>query len=156
TRARAASRSSVPFLLGQTSSRRGFSGCSSIFMLCPWRPGVPARLDGRDARPPSTKLYRWHVEQLVMSVTVRNLYFFTRSVTREIWSVYSLPSNSTGLLLDGCSERILKTWSRGRRFFSGARWHSRHHSICSEAWLYISGMRSTGPWQVLQPTPLLI
>ena len=27
-----------------------------------------------------------------MSVTVRKLYFFTRSVPRESWSVYSLPS----------------------------------------------------------------
>src|SRR5713226_459461 len=26
--------------------------------------------------------YRWHVEQLVMSVTVRNLYFLTSSVPR--------------------------------------------------------------------------
>ena len=51
----------------------------------------------------SIQPYRWHVEQLVMSVTVRNLYFFTRSVPREIWSVYSLPSNSTGLPLVGCS-----------------------------------------------------
>ena len=31
-RARAASRSSVPFLLGQTSSRRGLVFCSSIFI----------------------------------------------------------------------------------------------------------------------------
>ena len=33
--------------------------------------------------PMSRARYRWHVEQLVMSVTVRNLYFFTKSVPRE-------------------------------------------------------------------------
>jgi len=31
--------------------------------------------------------YRWHVLQLVMSFTLRTLYFFTKSVPSPIWSV---------------------------------------------------------------------
>src|SRR5574340_1637821 len=50
---------------------------------------------------------------------------------------------------------MLKTSARGRRYFSGARWQLRHHSICRLLAAYIRGMRSTGPWQVAQPTPLL-
>jgi hypothetical protein len=34
--------------------------------------------------PSSNARYLWHVEQLVMSVTVRSLYFFTRSLPSEI------------------------------------------------------------------------
>src|SRR4029078_4688460 len=39
-------------------------------------------------------------------------------------------------------------------YFAGLRWQSRHHLIISEFSWYISGMRSTRPWQVAQPTAL--
>ena len=61
--------------------------------LC--KAAIPLRMTIRSKFPN----YRWHVEQLVISVTVRNLYFFTKSVPSETWSVYSLPSTTTGFAL---------------------------------------------------------
>src|SRR5439155_13584216 len=36
----------------------------------------------------------------------------------------------------------------------GLRWQSMHHSICNDFSCHMSGMRSTCPWQVVQPMPL--
>src|SRR3989338_4235505 len=47
-----------------------------------------------------------------------------------------------------------KTASRGRTYFSGWRWQSRHHSICRELVGQVSGIWSMRPWQVEQPMPL--
>src|SRR6185312_6362312 len=44
--------------------------------------------------------------------------------------------------------------SFGRRFGDGLRWHSRHQPICIVGPWRISGISSTRPWQVTQPTPL--
>ena len=49
---------------------------------------------------------------------------------------------------------MLKTWSFGRMYLSGFRWQLRHQLICRLFSWYMSGIRSTGPWQVAQPTPL--
>src|SRR5438270_76194 len=46
--------------------------------------------------------------------------------------------------------------SRSRRIGSGLRWQSRHHCICSVADCHISGISSTFPWHVEQPTPVTI
>src|SRR6476661_6801240 len=74
----------------------------------------------------------WHTEQLV------NWPVFT-----SYFSTSFLPSSSW---LDGGVQCMLKTWSRGRRNCSGARWQSRHQAICSDACCHINGIRSTSPW----------
>src|ERR1700751_3488788 len=43
----------------------------------------------------------WHVEQLVMSATVRKLYFFTKSTPSDCWSTYCFPSKVKGFRLEG-------------------------------------------------------
>src|SRR6266567_5755371 len=116
--ARTCTRSSLPFLPGQTSSRCGF--CSSLFMsdhfgsrhfraghshsapsrLEPLRCNLPCHPNSR--QPKSQELsYRWHVEQLVISITERTLYFCTRYLPRSIWCVNGFPSTTTGKSLVG-------------------------------------------------------
>jgi hypothetical protein len=43
-----------------------------------------------------------------------------------------------------------------RTNLSGWRWQERHHSICKDDAWYIKGIVLTLPWQVEQPTPLLM
>ena len=57
-------------------------------------------------------------------------------------------------MLAGGRQATLNTSSFGRTYFSGLRWQRRHHSICSDSCCHMSGIWSTWPWQVVQPTPL--
>ncbi len=90
---------------------------------------------------PSPRVHRWHVEQLVITPGLAIWYCFTSLRPSSIW------------FAGGC-QSMLKTSSRALTKRSGARWHARHHSICSDATWYVIGIVSTGPWHVEQPTPL--
>src|ERR1700722_1718806 len=91
-RARTDSRSSLPFLLGQTSSR--FAPCRSelfsssivIATTCKKQTRVPhlarsLREKWGFRRSPHT--YLWHVLQLVISFTLRTLYFLSNAAPRS-------------------------------------------------------------------------
>jgi hypothetical protein len=53
----------------------------------------------------------------------------------------------------GASYVVLNTYSFGLTYFSGSRWHPRHHDICSVFAAQVSGMLAIGPWHVVQPIP---
>src|SRR5688500_17547006 len=53
----------------------------------------------------------------------------------------------------GRSHAMLNTSSRGLTYFAGSRWQSRHHDMKSVDSWYTSGIVSTRPWHVAQPTP---
>ncbi len=72
----------------------------------------PIREDGR-------LLHRWHVEQLVKTMSSRMSYSRLRRSPRTACSI-------------GGRQPIVKTSSFGRRYRSGWRWHSRHHFIWRE------------------------
>ncbi len=59
--------------------------------------------------------HRWHVLQFVSAWAERMPYSFLRAAPRAAWSP-AFHARS-------------KILSFGRRFFSGLRWHARHHSI---------------------------
>src|SRR5271166_645269 len=89
--ARSESRSSLPFLLGQKSSRLAILLCSSIlsplrgfFLACTSPTACAVGCILSPLRGFTHKLYRWHVLQLVMSFTLRTLYFFTSAEPSSI------------------------------------------------------------------------
>src|SRR5580700_9790014 len=87
--ARSESRSSLPFLVGQASSRLAILLCSSIlsplrglFLVSLLAHGLRRGLHSIAAS--RLALHRWHVLQLVMSFTLRTLYFFTSAMPKSI------------------------------------------------------------------------
>ena len=84
--------------------------------------------------------HRWHTEQLVNRST---------SISVALHQLFSFRE----LLLGRRARSMLKMSLWSRRWRSGCRWQSRHHSMVIGSSFHVSGIWSTRPWHDTQPTP---